>query len=394
MTNSEKMIKIGIIGVGSIGSAHARALCAGMVKHAVLTAVCDIRAVRREKAAQRYPGVTVYATAEELIAESGVDAVIIATPHYEHPRLAIMAFEAGLHVLSEKPMAVYCLAAREMLAAAEKSGKNFAVMFNQRNDKLFALAHDLVQSGALGELKRSVWIITNWYRKQAYYNSSTWRATWSGEGGGVLLNQAPHNLDLWQWICGMPSEIYAECDVAKYHTIEVEDDATIMVRYPNGARGVFIASTGEFPGTNRLEIVGTRGKIVVENGKLTHTALPMDEREFVQTPELEDMTPVVTVFDDEDYNGHIMIIENFVNAILNGTPLLSPGAEAINELTISNAAYLSAWTGERVTLPMDDERYFALLQERIAISKRADTDEEDCKSSADDEYKAKWNTKW
>ena len=392
MMCNNQPVKIGIIGVGNIGSAHARALYAGRVKGAELAAFCDIREERRVKLATRFPGVPIFDCADELIASGLVEAVIIATPHYEHPKLAIKAFEGGLHVLPEKPMAVYGLAAKEMIEAAEKSGKVFAVMFNQRNNKLFSMAHDLVQGGALGEFKRMVWVVTNWYRKQAYYDSSAWRATWSGEGGGVLMNQAPHNLDLWQWICGMPTEIYAECDVAKYHNIEVEDDATILARYPNGASAVFITTTGEYPGTNRLESSGTKGKRVIEGGKLTHTALPIDEREYVSTPESEEMTPTVTVVDDEDYNGHIMIIENFADAIRNGTPLISPGVEAIRELTISNAAYLSAWTGERIKLPMDDERYLSMLEARIAASRGKEGSSHNYLIG--EEYNARWNTNW
>ena len=389
---NSKKVKIGVIGIGNIGSVHTNALYTGKVKGAMLGALCDISEKRRAELAELYPDIPIYATAEELIASGNVEAVIVSTPHYFHPTIAIKAFEAGLHVLSEKPMAVYCLAAREMIAAAKKSGKVFSVMFNQRNNKLFAKAHEMMKNGELGDLKRMVWIITNWYRKQAYYDSGEWRATWSGEGGGVLMNQAPHNLDLWQWICGMPEEIYAECDVAKYHNIEVEDDATIFARYKNGATAVFMTTTGEFPGTNRLEISGTKGKVVIEGGKLTHTSLPIDEREYVAYPEKEKIVPAVTVIEDEKYNGHILIIENFADAILYGTPLLSPGEEALSELTISNAAYLSAWTGERINLPMDDNRFYDELCARreSSVVKRSAEKEQ----MSNSEYSSRWNTNW
>ena len=390
--SSERRVRIGVIGIGNIGSAHANSLYSGKVKNATLAALCDISEKRREELSELYPDIPIFSTADELIASNIVEAVIISTPHYDHPTIAIKAFEAGLHVLSEKPMAVYCIAAREMIAAADKSGKVFSVMFNQRNNRLFAKAREIVRSGELGELKRVVSIVTNWYRKQAYYDSGDWRATWSGEGGGVLMNQAPHNLDLWQWICGMPEEIYAECDVAKYHNIEVEDDATIFARYKNGATGLFIATTGEFPGTNRMEISGTKGKIVIENGTLTHSALPIDEREYIKYPEKEKIVPTVTIMEDEKYTGHILIIENFADAILNGTPLISDGREAINELTISNAAYLSAWTGEKIKLPMDDELFLKMLREKAKTSKkRQETEKENMDSS---EYNSRWNTNW
>ena len=276
----EKKVRVAVIGIGNIGTAHATAIYEGRVDGMVLSALCDSDKEKAARLCEQFPSVPVFTDSHSLIESGMVDAVIISTPHYYHPPIAIDAFEHKLHVLSEKPIGVFGLAAKEMVDAATKSGKLFAVMFNQRTNKLFAEARRIVAEGRLGELKRSVWIITNWYRKQAYYDSGSWRATWSGEGGGVLMNQAPHNLDLWQWICGMPIEILARCDVAKFHDIEVEDDVTIYARYKNGATGVFITSTGDLPGTNRLEITGTRGKMVIEGGKLTLTELAVDEREF------------------------------------------------------------------------------------------------------------------
>ena len=390
--DSVKKVRIGVIGIGNIGSVHANALYTGKVRNACLGALCDISEKRRAELAELYPDIPIFSSAEELLASGSAEAVIISTPHYDHPTIAIKAFDSGLHVLSEKPMSVYCKAAREMIEAADRSGKVFSVMFNQRNNKLFAKARRIVKSGELGELKRVVFIITNWYRKQAYYDSGEWRATWAGEGGGVLMNQAPHNLDLWQWICGMPEEIYAECDVAKYHNIEVEDDAAIFARYKNGATAIFIATTGEFPGTNRMEISGSKGKIVIEGGKLIYSALPIDEREYVKYPEKEKIVPEITVIEDEKYNGHVLIIENFADAILNGTPLVSDGREAINELTLSNAAYLSAWTGEKIKLPMDDDLFLKMLEERAKTSQKRQGIEKERMDS--NEYNSRWNTNW
>lgn len=393
---SEGKIRLGVVGVGNIGSAHAKAIFGGEIEGAELTAVCDVNPARDEYLQSRFPGVPIYRTAEELFASGTVDAVVIATPHYAHPTVAKAAFAAGLHVLSEKPMAVYGLAAREMLDAARTSGKLFAVMLQQRTNGLFQRAHELVRSGALGELKRVVWIVTNWYRKQAYYDSGDWRATWSGEGGGVLMNQAPHNLDLWQWICGMPVEIWAQCDEGKYHAIEVEDDAMIFARYENGATGCFITTTGEYPGTNRLEIAGSRGKIVIEGGKLTHTALAMDERDFCLTRNSEKNPKTVTVTeeDEDDRIGHKKVLSNFVRAIRDGEALIAPGEEAIGELMLCNAAYLSSWTGERVKLPIDDGRYFKLLSERIAQERPRDATGEGETLENLGEYHHRWSTKW
>ena len=344
-------IRVGVIGFGNMGSAHAKNIFDGRVNGMVLTAVCDTDEIKRKKAAAEFSNVQIFSTHEELLAAHITDAVIIATPHYFHCPIAIAAFGAGQHVLSEKPAGVQTAQIEEMNEAAALSGKVFAVMFNQRTNMLFKKAHDLVRGGVLGELKRMVWIVTNWYRTQHYYDSGSWRATWSGEGGGVLLNQAPHNLDLWQWIFGMPDEIYATCDVGKWHNIEVEDDATIIGYYKNGATATFITSTGEFPGTNRLEISGSKGKMVLEKRKLTLTLTEDDERSFCYTcpqgfPSFE--TTEETFEQTERETAHNGILQNFTDAILDGVPLLAPGYEGIKEITLSNAAYLSSWTGKKV----------------------------------------------
>lgn len=233
-----------------------------------VTAVADINPARlkaakaaAEKAGQPIEG---FPTAAALFESGLCDAVIIATPHYDHPPLVIEALAHNLHVITEKPAGVYTKQVREMNEAAAKSDKLFAVMFNQRTNHIYRKMKELVSSGRYGEIRRTNWIITDWFRCQSYYNSGGWRATWAGEGGGVLLNQCPHNLDLWQWICGMPAKVRAFCKEGHFHEIEVEDDVTAYVEYPNGATGVFISTTGEFPGTNRFEIVLDRRRSSVK----------------------------------------------------------------------------------------------------------------------------------
>ena len=271
-------ISVGVIGIGNMGSAHVSAVGGGRIEGLRLAAVCDIDRERLELCMERNPGVKGYSDWQELIRDPELDAVIVAVPHPLHAAIAMAALKAGKHVLVEKPMDISVTKAKALIEVANSTDKVFAIMFNQRTNPLFAKAREIVKSGQLGQLQRSVWIITNWYRTQNYYDSGTWRATWSGEGGGGLLNQAPHNLDLWQWICGMPKEITAFCDIAKYHNIEVEDDVTIFARYEGGATGVFITTTGEFPGTNRLEISGTRGKLVIEEGKIKWWKLDKDSQ--------------------------------------------------------------------------------------------------------------------
>ena len=388
----EEFLKIGIIGVGNIGSAHASSIYRGDVKNMKLCALCDNNAERLAKIKEAFPDVPCFDSAEKLLESGLVSAVLIATPHPAHPPVARLAFEAGVHVLTEKPAGVDCKSVREMMESAKKSGKLFAVMFNQRSNNLFRAARDIVRSGELGELRRTVWIITNWYRKQGYYDSGDWRATFGGEGGGVLINQAPHNLDLWQWICGMPKSVFARCEVGKYHDIEVEDEATVIVRYENGATGAFITTTGEYPGTNRLEISGTKGKIVIENNKLVHTRLEMDEREFRFTEENLKNKEYKTEIEGVRYNGHVKILENFARAVLFGDELIASGYEAVNELTLSNAAYLSSWTESEITLPMDDALFAGMLREKAKKSRYSKKISQQSEMTV--AYKDKWNTSW
>ena len=388
-------IRTAVIGIGNMGTAHATCLHEGRIQGMRLAAVCDISAARLEECGRRFPEAARFQDWRELIASGQAEAVIVAVPHRLHAEIAACALQAGLHVLTEKPMDVSVSKARRLCEAAAGSDRVFAIMFNQRTNPLFRRAREIVRSGQLGELKRSVWIITNWYRTQHYYDSGDWRATWSGEGGGVLLNQAPHNLDLWQWICGMPVSVTAFCDVAKYHDIEVEDDATLFVRYANGATGAFITTTGEYPGTNRLEIAGDLGKLVLENGVLKWWKLQSPEKEvrfgsaenFAKIPmEVEEITA------DEPETAHAGILQNFANAILKGEPLISPGEDGICELTLSNAAYLSQWSGNReIVLPLDEAAFDRELAKRAEQSKYCVRDNV---AHPDGRYSERWQVKW
>ena len=268
-------IRLGIIGIGNMGSEHCRLILSGQTPEIALTCVADPRQDRRDWAQQTLPaGTGIYADGMSLIRAHACDAVLIATPHELHPPLAEAALRAGLHVLSEKPAGVYTAQLHPVIAAAQETGRTYALMFNQRTNCVYRRLKALLDSGELGALKRVTWVVTDWYRSQAYYDSGAWRATWTGEGGGVLLNQCPHQLDLLQWLCGLPTTVRAFCHEGKWHDIEVEDDVTAYLEFPGGATGVFIASTGELPGTNRLEIACDRGKVVCENGQLTLWRLP------------------------------------------------------------------------------------------------------------------------
>ncbi len=373
MEEEMEQVRLGIIGIGNMGSGHCSTILKGEAGEITLAAVADLRESRREWAKEQLPGeVAVFVTGEELIASGTCDAVLIATPHYDHPRLAVLAFEKGLHVLCEKPAGVYTKQVRSMNEAAERSGLVFAMMFNQRTNHVYRKMHELVHSGEYGKLKRVNWIITDWYRTQAYYNSGGWRATWDGEGGGVLLNQCPHNLDLLQWICGMPGRVQAFCHNGKWHDIEVEDDVTAYLEYPNGATGVFVTTTGDAPGTNRLEITLERAKLVCENDKLMMYELKVSEREFCYTatdgfakPEGEWKEPGT----DGENPQHAGVLRAFAGRILKGTPLVAEGKEGIYGLTLSNAMHLSGWLKAPVELPLDEELFLSKLNELRTASK-------------------------
>lgn len=388
-------LRIGIIGVGNIGSAHAHCIATGQINGMRLTALCDTDPERRRVLTEQYPDIPIFEDHHALLASGLTDGVIIATPHYFHPTIATDAFAAGQHVLSEKPAGVYTRAARVMNEAAQKSGKVFGIMFNQRTNPLFTKAREILQDGQLGVPKRLVWIVTNWYRTQAYYDSGKWRATWGGEGGGVLLNQAPHNLDLWQWIFGMPKRIRAFCSVGKYHHIAVEDDATIYAEYDNGATATFITTTGEYPGTNRLEITGDLGKLVLEEGKLTWWRLSEPERQYCfdadasSPPELTQVTFEYT----PSKSGHAQILQNFTDAVLHGETLIAPGTDGIKELTLSNAAYLSSWTDDWVELPLNEQAFELRLKQLVqseSSAKGAVIPDDDSSG----QYRERWNVRW
>lgn len=388
-------IRLGIIGVGGIGSAHFHCVGEGRISGMTLSAVCDINPSRLDYCRSKMPDIACFGDSRDLIKSGLVDAVLVAVPHRLHAKIAIEALKAGLHVLTEKPEDITCSAARRLNETAAASGKVFGIMFNQRTNPIFAKAREIVRSGQLGELKRTVWIITNWYRSQHYYDSGDWRATWAGEGGGVLMNQAPHNLDLWQWICGMPIEVTAHCDRAKWHDIEVEDDVTLFVRYENGATGTFITSTGEYPGTNRLEISGTRGSVVIEQGRLVFKRLKADEREvcFSSDSAYPEIGFDTEVFEPKTAGtAHAGILQNFADAILHGEELLAPGCEGINQLRITNAAYLSQWKGESVKIPCDEaeyDRFLAKMQSQ-SLPKAADCE----KQKTNESYSERWQVKF
>ena len=362
-------VRLGIIGVGGMGTSHSRYLRAGKVPRCELVAACDVDPAKLEP----FKDLNTFTDSKELIRSGEVDAVIIATPHYDHTTIGIDALEQGLHVLVEKPISVH-KADCERLIAAHKKAKDqvFAVMFQMRTRPPVKRIKQLIDDGEIGEIRRTIWIATKWFRTEAYYASGGWRATWKGEGGGILCNQCPHDLDLFQWWCGMPTRIRANCTFGKFHNIEVEDDVTAYLEYENGATAVFIASTGEAPGTSRIEIAGDRGRLIYEDNKLYFRRNTVSTDEFCKTspegfgrPEAWDITVPI----GEEESGHYVITRGFVEAILDGKPLPVGAEEGIKAVELANAMIYSSLLGETVDLPLDGAAYEAKLKELIANSR-------------------------
>jgi predicted dehydrogenase len=362
-------VSLGIIGVGGMGSNHARKI--SEISDAQLTAVCDTDKQKADKIAKEL-GCKAFYSSTALLDAKCVDAVLVATPHYDHTTIGIEALQKGFHVLVEKPISVHKADCERLIAAHKDKKLVFAAMFNQRTDPHYSKVKKIIEDGELGTIQRVNWIVTNWFRTQSYYNNGGWRATWEGEGGGVLLNQCPHQLDMLQWLCGMPSKVRAFCSISKYHTIEVEDEVTAYLEYENGATGIFISSTGEAPGTNRLEICGDKGKILVEGGnEIQFTKNEMNSSDFCKTSKQAFAKPPVWNIGIPAPNTggqHKEIIQNFVNAILGKTELIAPAEEGINSVELGNAMLFSSLSEKTIDLPMDGKAYEQLLKKLIKDS--------------------------
>ena len=315
-----------------------------------------------------------FADYKEMLDSGLCDAILVETPHYDHPEMVIECLNRGLNVICEKPAGVYTKHVKEMNEVAKKNGALFAMMFNQRTNCVYRKMKEIIAEGGIGELQRVNWIITNWYRTQQYYDSGSWRATWDGEGGGVLINQCPHQIDLVQWVVGeMPASVTGFCQYGKWHDIEVEDEVTAFFKYKNGATGVFITTTGETPGTNRFEISGTGGKLLAEGSTLTWYKNAVDTREHCKNATEGFKKPaceVIEVETDGQNPQHAGIINNFTAALLGKEPLFVDGKEGINGVELMNAIELSGWNNaEEITLPVDEDRYLRELDAHRAVSR-------------------------
>ncbi len=360
MKNSK--VRLGIIGLGGMGKIHAHNM--KLVQRAELAAVCDADKNAADACAKAH-SCAVYYSAGDLFDSRAVDAVLIATPHYFHTTIGIEALSKGYHVLVEKPISVHKADCERLIAAHRDKKQVFAAMFQMRQEPLYQKVKQILSEGHLGKISRFNWVITDWFRSDTYYASGGWRATWKGEGGGVLLNQCPHNLDLLQWLCGMPEKVRAFCKIGKYHNIEVEDEVTAYLEFKNGATGVLVTSTGEAPGTNRLEICGEMGKLTVENGKIRFARNEIGQSTFCKTTPARFAKPPIWDIDIPvviQQNLHSEIVQNFVDAILDGVPLIAPAKEGIHSVELANAMLFSSMNEKTVKLPLDAKAYWKLLQ--------------------------------
>ncbi len=377
-----QQVRLGIIGLGAQGGFYAGFIAQGAVPSMVIGAICDTDPAKAALAAEKYPDVPFYADYRQMIASGNVDAVVTTIPHYDHIEVGIYALEHGMHLIGEKPAGVYTTQVERLIAAAEQHPElTFAIMFNQRNNPLYQRIREIVANGEIGAIRHSSWTITTWWRPQGYYNQSAWRATWGGEGGGVLVNQAPHQLDLWQWICGVPQSVFSKVAYGFRRDIVVEDEVNLIVDYGNGATGSFMTAVHDLVGTDRFEILGDKGKIVVADSKVaTVYRLKQDERELSKGMGMQDVMKLFmgqldakSLYDTEtiEYSRpwgdqHTGVLENFAQHILNGTPLIAPGADGINGVRLANAIHLSSWLGKEVPLHFDKQLYLDELNKRIA----------------------------
>jgi predicted dehydrogenase len=360
-------VRIGLVGLGNMGRAHRASIRAGKVEGLTLTAICD----RAESLPDPVPGEAQFTDFDTMLQSGTIDAVLIATPHYFHTSMGIAALNAGLHVMVEKPLSVHKADCERLIAAHQGPQQIFGAMFQLRTDPIYQQIKSLITDGELGTIRRILWDCTDWFRTETYYASGGWRATWKGEGGGVLLNQCPHNLDLYQWLFGMPHQVTGFCQFGRYHDIEVEDDVTAHFRYTNGTHATFITSTGEAPGRNLLQISGERGILSLEGRSLRFSRNRTPMSEFSAASSAGFAKPESWSIDlpiPQGSASHNEVLQNFTNAILHGSPLIAPAAEGIRSIELANAILLSSWKNQPISLPMDSAEYEQQLLHRINSS--------------------------
>ncbi|MBR2812817.1 MAG: Gfo/Idh/MocA family oxidoreductase [Solobacterium sp.] len=301
----------------------------------------------------------VFRNEDELYCHSELfDAVLIVTPDKLHPQMTIRALAEGKHVMCDKPPGILYADAEKMQETAERNGLVYALMCHQRTFPAHMRVRQLLREGAVGSIRRVLLVNSMFFRTPAYHASSPWRSSWKGEGGGALINQGYHILDFCTDLFGLPETVYAMIPFGKYNAFLVDDEATVLMEYPDRMTGTFIISTGERYPVDRLEILGTEGSLILEGNHLRLTRFSQDTEGCGQQVIEEDHARETKPY-------HIML-ENFAEAINSGTSLIASGKEGIGVLQLINAAYLSAWAEKKVTLPVDADAYTACLKQKEA----------------------------
>lgn len=363
-------IKWGIIGIGAMGESHAQTLLSNSVKNAELSAVCDIDV----KCKSKFPGIKFFTNSNDLFKDKSIDAVLIATPHTTHVPLGIQSLKSEKHTLVEKPLSITTKKTLELINFANSCDVSFGVMLNQRTNPIYKTLKQMIVDNELGEIQRIQWTITDWFRSDYYYSTSSWRASWQGEGGGVLINQSIHQLDLWQWLFGMPDSVHANINLGRFHNIEVEDDVTALFKYHNGSHGLFVTTTGETPGVNRLEVASDNGLMIIENNKIIWNKNEISTTEYLKRSKKSMEKPNIKVeelkFENINFSTERKnIIQNFSNQILGIEKLYVEGKEGLNSVELMNAMIYSGLNNTEVSIPINSENYEKKLDEMIAENK-------------------------
>lgn len=355
----DKTIKFGVIGIGGMGANHANLLLNNRIKNASLSAICDTN----EFFLKNFPDIPCYTNASEIFNKKIIDVAIISTPHGSHISLGKQALENHIDVIIEKPLAVTTRQCKDFINFAKKCTAKFGIMLNQRTNPAFIKLKEMINKGELGKIHRYQWTITDWFRTNYYYNISDWRATWRGEGGGVLMNQSIHQLDLCQWLFGMPDSLYTDMRLGHFHDIEVEDDVTSIMKYKDGLKGIFTTTTGESPGVNRLEIASDYGLVVFENNMINWKKVTDSTTNFIKNSNTLFDMPVVETFnfefpnEEDEHIEHSRIIQNFTNFLLGQEELYVPGDQGLNSVELINAMILSGLEEKEIKLPLNEKIY-------------------------------------
>ena len=367
---NKKKIKYGVVGIGGMGASHASKLFKSEINDAVLTAVCDADVSHKYK----FENIPFYLNIKNFLKQDIIDAVIIATPHKSHVEIAKLALQNNINVIVEKPLAITSKKCREFIKFSENYESKFTVMLNQRTNPVYLKIKDLIQTGSLGSIHRYQWTITDWFRTNYYYKTSKWRAKWESEGGGVLINQSIHQLDLCQWLFGMPDSVYTDLGLGRFHTIEVEDEVTSIFKYSNGLKGVFITTTGEAPGVNRLEIASEKGLITIQDNEIVWDKVDSSTDFINNSKTLFDMPKKERINFNfksnlDQHIEHQRLIQNFTNFLLGKEKLLVNGKDGLNSVELINAMVLSGLDEEKICLPLNENRYEKKLEKMISKSK-------------------------